>query len=238
VTRQIVWFSAGAPSAVLAKLCPDAELVYCDPGSEHPDNARFIADVARWCGRSVTVLKSKQYRDTWDVWEKRGYILSHHGAPCTVELKKKLRYSYQQPDDVQMLGYHVGEEGRAARTRETEPGIEWAFPLIDRGLTKSDCLAIIDRAGIALPEMYQMGYPHNNCVGCPKGGMGYWNAVRVDFPETFTRMAELERRYDFATHRDDAGPVFLDELDPTRGDMRAEGTIECSVLCAITEFDL
>lgn len=233
--RTIVWFSAGAPSAVLAKLTPDAELVYCDTRSEHEDNARFIRDVEGWTGRAVTKLRSELYADTWDVWERRGYILGHHGAPCTVELKKRLRYAYQQPDDVQMFGYHVGEEDRAANTVEGEPGIDWRFPLIERGLTKSDCLAMVERAGIRLPAMYEMGYPHNNCVGCPKGGMGYWNAIRVDFPDAFDRMAALERKYDYATHKDDDGPVFLDELDPDRGDMKTEGTPECSILCAIAE---
>ena len=59
--REIVWFSCGAPSAVMAKLCPDAELVYCDTGSEHPDNARFLKDVERWCDRPVTVLRSPRF---------------------------------------------------------------------------------------------------------------------------------------------------------------------------------
>lgn len=236
--RQVVWFSAGAPSAVLAKLCPDAELVYCDPGGEHIDNVRFRHDVEKWTGRKVTVLKSEKYKDQWDVFEKRGFILGSHGAPCTVELKKRPRYAFQQPDDVQMFGYHVGEEDRAEGIVESEPGVTWRFPLIERGLTKSDCLAIVDRAGIRLPDMYEKGYPHNNCIGCPKGGMGYWNAVRVDFPQAFDRMANLERKYDYATHKDDNGPVFLDELDPDRGDMRTEGTPECSIMCAIAEQEI
>ena len=238
MSRRIVWFSCGAPSAVLAKLEPDAVIVYCATNAEHPDNARFLRDVENWTGRKVTVLQSDKYADTWDVWDRRKFILGPHGAPCTVELKKRPRYAFQQPDDVHMFGYHVGEEGRAAQTIAGEPGVSWEFPLIDRGLTKSDCLAIIDRAGIELPWMYRHGYPHNNCLGCPKGGLGYWNAIRRDFPDEFDRMAALERRYDHAIHKDDHGPVFLDELDPERGDMRTEGTPECSILCAITELEL
>jgi hypothetical protein len=45
--RTIVWFSAGAASAVAAKLTlaeGPAVLAYTNPGSEHPDNERFIAD--------------------------------------------------------------------------------------------------------------------------------------------------------------------------------------------------
>ena len=31
--------------------------------------------------------------------------------------------------------------------------------------------------------MYDLGYPNNNCIGCIKGGMGYWNRIRKDFPD-------------------------------------------------------
>ena len=37
----------------------------------------------------------------------------------------------------------------------------------------------------ARPLMYDLGYPNNNCIGCVKGGMGYWNHIRKDFPEVF-----------------------------------------------------
>ena len=42
--------------------------------------------------------------------------------------------------------------------------------------------------------MYKLGYNNNNCIGCVKGGIGYWNKIRVDFPAEFDRMAELERK--------------------------------------------
>ena len=44
VSRTISWFSCGAASAVATKLMPDAEPVYCETGSEHPDNERFFFD--------------------------------------------------------------------------------------------------------------------------------------------------------------------------------------------------
>ncbi|RML73278.1 hypothetical protein APX70_04692, partial [Pseudomonas syringae pv. maculicola] len=58
-------------------------------------------------------------------------------------------------------------------------------PLIDRGLGKEDCKAMIQRAGIELPVMYRMGYDNANCIGCVKSGEGYFRAIREDFPEQF-----------------------------------------------------
>ena len=242
MSRAVVWFSAGAASAVAAKLAvkaePGAVLAYTDPGSEHPDNARFIRDVEQWIGASVVTLKSTKYVDTWDVWRKRRFLNGPSGALCTVELKKKLRHQFQRPDDVQVFGYTAEETDRADRFRQLNPEVDLAAPLIERGLGKDDCLAIIDRAGIDIPVMYRLGYRNNNCIGCPKGGLGYWNKIRRDFPDTFDRMAAMEREIGATCTKDENGQVWLDQLDPKRGNHADEPAFECSLLCAIAETDL
>jgi 3'-phosphoadenosine 5'-phosphosulfate sulfotransferase (PAPS reductase)/FAD synthetase len=237
MTRILCWFSAGAASAVATKLTlaahPDDEVVIyrVDPGSEHPDNARFAADCSEWFGRPVKLINSHRYHDTWQVWTERRYINGPAGALCTVELKKKPRFAVERPDDIQVFGYTVEERHRADRFREQNPGVDLVTPLIDAGLTKSDCLAMIDRAGITLPTMYLLGYRNNNCIGCPKGGMGYWNKIRRDFPETFDRMAALERDIGASC----INGVFLDELEPQRGNHSDEPDFECSLMCALAE---
>lgn len=72
----------------------------------------------------------------------------------------------------------------------------------------------------------------------PKGGIGYWNKIRRDFPATFDRMAALERDIGATVLRDDAGPLWLDELDPTRGDHANEPSFDCSLLCHLAEGEL
>jgi 3'-phosphoadenosine 5'-phosphosulfate sulfotransferase (PAPS reductase)/FAD synthetase len=218
--RTVCWFSAGAASAVATKLTlgdTPAVIVYTDPGSEHPDNARFLDDCEQWFGQEILRLRSEKYADTWHVWEERRFLVGPTGALCTAELKKKVRYAFERPDDIQVFGYTAEEKHRAERFRQQNPGVDLRTPLIDRGLTKSDCLALLDRQGIELPVMYRLGYRNNNCVGCVKGGIGYWNKIRRDFPETFARMAVLEREIGHSIQKDEHGPVWLDELDPERG---------------------
>jgi 3'-phosphoadenosine 5'-phosphosulfate sulfotransferase (PAPS reductase)/FAD synthetase len=242
--RIVCWFSAGAPSAVTAKLAVTTyghdrvEIAYTDPGSEHPDNARFIDDCEIWFDHPVHRLHSPKYKDVWDVWEREKYLVGPTGARCTIEMKKKLRYAFQRPDDIQMFGFTVEEQRRVDRFREQNPGVTLECPLVDRGLTKGDCLAIIDRAGIPIPEMYKLGYNFNNCIGCPKGGITYWNKIRVDFPGTFDRMARVEREIGHSVLHDKNGAVWLDELDPERGRNMPMPDIECSLLCAIAEEDI
>lgn len=233
--RHLIWWSAGAASTIAAKLHledhPTAELIYCDPGSEHPDNMRFLADVEQWLGVEITVLRSSEYVDTWDVFNRTRFLVGPGGARCTVELKKKLRQQYEDPDDIQVFGYTAEEQARVDRFKRANPDVRIATPLIDHGVTKAECLGALQSAGIDLPVMYTLGFQNANCVGCPHGSMGYWNMIRKHFPDVFDRMAKLERELDNAVCRPGGKPVFLDELDPERGDIRTEPNIECGVLC-------
>ena len=244
MSRTVVWFSAGAASAVAAKLTlastpkEQIEIVYTNPGSEHPDNERFLDDAAEWFGHPIKRLQSRHYSDTWDVFERTNFLVSAFGARCTVELKKRVRFEYQKPDDRQVFGYTAEEKHRAERFKEQNPGVDLLTPLIDKGLTKSDCLAMIERAGIKLPAMYELGYRNNNCIGCVKGGAGYWNKIRRDFPATFERMANLERTIGHTILKDKTGRIYLDELEPNKGNHADEPDFECSLLCALAEGEM
>jgi 3'-phosphoadenosine 5'-phosphosulfate sulfotransferase (PAPS reductase)/FAD synthetase len=239
MSRVVAWFSCGVTSAIAAELAleayPDAVVAYCDTGSEHPDNARFIRDCELWLGARITVLRSKKFKDIWSVFETRKYLAGVKGAPCTTELKKLVRREFERPDDLQIFGFDNSERERADRFRGNNPECDVDFPLIRAGLSKDDCLKRLTRAGIALPVMYQLGYRNNNCIGCVKGQAGYWNKIRVDFPDTFKRMARMERQIGAALNKSYAGDgkrkrIFLDELDPKAGRYQ-DLEITCGLFC-------
>lgn len=94
-------------------------------------------------------------------------------------------------------------------------------------------MGMLWKAGIEIPAMYKMGYNNNNCIGCVKGGMGYWNKIRKDFPEVFARMAQIEREVGATCLKDQSGKIFLDELSPNRGEMPEEIIPDCSLICQI-----
>lgn len=231
----IAWVSAGAASAVAAKLTPDATLAYIDPGSEHEDNQRFLSDLEGWLGRPIERLRSARYRDTWQVWTERRFLNSPQGALCTTELKKRVRQDYTPADAVQVFGYTAEEQSRAARFTEQNPEVQARFPLIEHGLVKADCLELIQRAGLELPAMYRLGYNNNNCIGCVKGGQGYWNRIRRDFPETFERMAALEHEIGATVLRREGEPLYLSDLDPLAG-RHDEPAPSCSLFCEVLEL--
>src|ERR1700753_1433090 len=238
--RVLIWFSCGAASAVAAeealKKWPHAEILYCDTLKyEHPDNVRFLRDIERWLNRAVKILSSERYHDIFDVFDKTGWLIGPGGARCTQELKRNVRKAYELPTDLHVFGFTHDEEERISKFEDENPQTNVAWVLADSKITKSDCYKRIQMAGIDLPEMYRLGYNNNNCIGCVKGGMGYWNKIRLDFPEAFDRMAKQERKMNIAICKRYDGKtrlrVFLDELDPTAGRDVPLPDIDCGVLC-------
>jgi 3'-phosphoadenosine 5'-phosphosulfate sulfotransferase (PAPS reductase)/FAD synthetase len=243
--RVLCWFSCGVTSAVATKLMAQAQqphpliVAYTEVNEEHPDNKRFLKDCESWFGREVVILRNEKYQASiYEVFRRERYLVGPFGAPCTKHLKRNMRESFMRPGDIHVLGFSTEEKSRAESFEENNPALTCRFPLIERGLTKNDCLALVNAAGIELPAMYALGYEHNNCIGCVKGGMGYWNKIRVDFPETFARMAATERQIGATINRKKGVSVYLDELDPTAGRGQKEPSIECGVFCEQVKLEL
>jgi 3'-phosphoadenosine 5'-phosphosulfate sulfotransferase (PAPS reductase)/FAD synthetase len=240
--RILVWFSCGAASAVAAKktleLYPEenVEVLYCDTlAFEHPDNRRFLADVEQWLGRKIKIIKSEKFSDIFEVFLAVRFLKSgpSGGAPCTKEMKIIPRKKYSRAYDRHVFGFTSNEQHRIKKFEEHFPDLLPVWVLRDAGLTKQDCYRVLNDAGIKLPVMYQLGYKNNNCVGCVKGGMGYWNKIRRDFPAVFDRMAKLERELSATVLKKDGKKFYLDELDPSAGRYQTETSVECGVLCQL-----
>ena len=202
--RLISWFSCGAASAVAAKLAiaeskttgEEVVVAYCEVIEEHPDNARFLKDCEKWFGQKIVILGNDKYkRSIYEVFDKTRYLAGHGGARCTLELKKNVRKKFEMPNDIQVFGYTVEEQNRVDNFIDANNYVDLRVPLIEKGLTKQDCLAMIENAGIELPAMYKLGYKNNNCMGCVKAqSPAYWKKIAIDFPEYFEAMSQQEQR--------------------------------------------
>ena len=129
---------------------------------------------------------------------------------------------------------HATDTAASARARSGA-----AATLIGPGLRGGGVeSAMVQRAGIELPLMYRLGYDNANCIGCVKGGEGYWRAIREDFPAEFEELATVQDELGEGAHlfrnratgeryslRDlGAGPVRRNEKLPA-----------CSFFCELAE---
>lgn len=230
--KRVCWMSAGVSSFIAGYLAGNIdEWIYIDIADQHPDSRRFISDCEAVIGKMVTIL-TPEYGDVDTACRIGGFINRPQvGAYCTKYLKKRVRkqweYEHQDFEITYIWGFDARETRRAERMIEAYPQFHHEFPLIDKGLSKNECHALLHDLGIERPVMYDLGYPNNNCIGCVKGGMGYWNKIRKDFPDVFAKRAKLERDLGSSC----INGIFLDELDPNRGRMEQEIFPECGIMC-------
>lgn len=236
---KAVWLSAGISSFVAGYLAKDVdEYLYIDIADQHPDSMRFIKACERFLGKKITILRSERFSCVEEVIRKYRYINSPYGAPCTGMLKKAVRKKWENDhpdyDLTYVWGMDVEEKRRAESIIKNFLEFHHEFPLIEKGFSKQDCHAYFDRiCDFPRPEMYQLGYSNNNCVGCVKGGMGYWNKIRKDFPDVFQSRSKLEREIGHSC----LNGIFLDELDPNKGRMEDEISQDCGIICYLNYLD-
>jgi len=211
------------------------KIIYIHINDQHPDTLRFVNDCAEWFGKPVEILQSpfKSVEDACIQYGK-GYINGPAGAECSRTLKKKVRREWEKnngDDHTYIWGLDADEENRIYNIFCSAPEAINKFPLMIKGYSKQKIHQIMEASGIKRPEMYDLGYLNNNCIGCVKGGMAYWNKIRVDFPEVFKSRAELERKVGATCLKDKNGRIYLDELDPKRGRGDKPIVPDCGLFC-------
>jgi hypothetical protein len=220
---------------------PDAIIVRCETSNEDPDNYRFEADIMRLLNRSMTLLKSDEYENVWDVWQKKRYMSGIKGAPCTAAMKIAPRLAFQRPTDTHVFGYTADAEDvdRFERLKANYPELDVRVPLIDQGVTKAGCMALVERWGVKLPRSYAMGFPNANCLetGCVKAtSPDYWSRYRFHFPEKFARTAAYAREIGCRLTRINDVRMFIDEI-PADWPMTNPIVPACDFLCHLAELE-
>ena len=249
----VVWVSCGAASAVAAKkiieLYGDVckiRLVNNPILEEHPDNQAFLDRIEPWLGLPIdrSCVNPKYPKGSIvEVFEKKEAMSFVRGAVCTEQLKKKARYHWEKTNhfDWLVLGFTVDEKKRSNDFKLLErPNL--LEVLIDEQITKKDCFKIIENAGIALPEIYSLGYPNANCIGCVKSDSPYyWRMVKQTYPEVFSHRAEQSRRLGVKLLKIKKIRMFLDRLDfvseEDYGPLFDYEPTECGIFCEESGYE-
>ncbi len=241
----VVWFSCGVSSAVAAKktieLYGNSEkhlirIINNPVMEEDEDNKRFLKDVEKWIGKKIEFAVNPKFKSCScvEVWNKRKFMSSPYGAPCTVELKKRARQIFENHNNVNwnVLGFTYDEIERYKRFILTERTNVLPI-LIDEKITKEDCFNILKKSGIEIPRIYKFGFPNANCIGCVKAtSPTYWNLVRKIYPKVFEERANQSREIGAKLVRHKGKRIFLDELPKNaKGRDLKKYDIECGIFC-------
>lgn len=200
--KIICWWSGGVTSAVACKIAIDlygenkCRVIFIDTKNEDEDTYRFLKDCEKWYNLEIETLSNENYSNIQEVWYKYLSLNVANGAVCSSELKRVVREKWQRDNDYdyQVFGFDLDEPRRVRAMVLNHPKAKPVFPLWMYGLTKEDCVNILQKEGLEIPNMYKLGFRNNNCfkTGCVQGGIGYWQKISREYPDKFEEMSKVE----------------------------------------------
>jgi hypothetical protein len=213
--------------------------------SEHPATLAYVRDVLRPFASAHGVNFVELHKTTRD-GERETLLgrltregsralpipvrMSRTGAPgtrsCTVDFKLKVIAKWHKEhgadDDhphVTGIGFSTDEMGRVGKARP-RVGEIIEYPLLDLGLSRRACLALVAAAGLPTP-------PKSSCWFCPMHTVKAWASMRQEDPDQFERVAGLEDMLNERREMLDRDPVYFHRrLVPLREAVREVVTAE------------
>lgn len=111
-------------------------------------------------------------------------------TPIVRQAKKLARAAFNRdaplPWVMQWIGISTDEAIRMKDSREKM--IQHRWPLIEKGMSRRDCMKWLEKRGYPLPAK-------SACVFCPYHSDHYWRNMKRNQPEEFERAANYEKRF-------------------------------------------
>lgn len=168
----------------------DVTLLFADTLIEDQDLYRFNGDAERFLGVKITRIADG--RTPWQVMRKERMIGNSRIDPCSKILKRNLLWKWIDANAVEFeaviyLGLDWTEGHRLDRLRLRKPQWKIEAPMMNEPVwDKTRMFAELVKVGIAIPRLYTMGFPHNNCGGfCIKAGQAHFAHLLRVLPERF-----------------------------------------------------
>ena len=202
----VISYGGGVQSTALVVLAMQRgwqidEIVHVDLlDAEAPNTREYVAYFAGWLqneyGRGITIIRRDLYGDmlnnpafTPAPWRARdGSFMLRRQCTRQYKVEPIRRYlydKYARERIALMLGISVDEFHRMRDSGSKR--IENVYPLVDERLTRNDCRAILERAGLTIP-------PKSSCWFCPYRSARSQAELLKQFTALREMAEELERR--------------------------------------------
>jgi 3'-phosphoadenosine 5'-phosphosulfate sulfotransferase (PAPS reductase)/FAD synthetase len=199
---EVQSFGGGVQSVALAilnvtgRVTPRADLaIFADPGSEEEETYRLLPVYLDWLAARgyplVTVTATEG--PLLDYLQTRSTVIPIHSPTmlghrqCTNKWKLSPIKRYVRAQGatmlIQQLGISLDEFYRVKPARDKWITNRW--PLVELGLTRADCRAIIEAEGLPVP-------PKSACWFCPFQNTSRWQWRAINQPDQFEAACALE----------------------------------------------
>lgn len=198
--REVLSYGAGVNSTALAILLINegwhGPLVFADTGAEWPETYEYMDYFeGGWLmPRGFEVVRLHPHSSDLFTSKAKGrtlieYCLESRVIPmglrrwCTERWKIEPinRYAKQCNLSPMLIGIDAGESHRASKKRNPPR----KRPLVDRGIDRESCKAIISAEGLQIP-------PKSGCFICPFQRSGQWRRLWQLHPDLFDLAMRLE----------------------------------------------
>lgn len=199
--KHIVNFSGGlcsfwAAHRVISKYGKEGVvLLFADTLIEDPDLYLFNIQASKLLG--VPITRISVGLTPWELFRKQGMIGNARYPICSVYLKREPldawhRENALEIDSVLYLGFDSTEFTRLEDIRREKPFWKIEAPMCEPPLwDKCRMVEEAKKLGLTIPNLYSLGFPHNNCGGrCVRAGITHWVHLFKTLPE---RYAEWEK---------------------------------------------
>jgi len=194
VGYHVLSYGGGVNSVALMVLLlrermPLDEVVFADTGGEVPETYSYLEVTRRYLEPHgipfTTVSKTgpNLYENAWRRrvlpsaiwrWSTRDYkvrpIMRHYRSLGKQHINQYLAIAY---DEIERM-----KDSRV-------DSVTNLYPLIERRITRADCVALIQDAGLALP-------PKSSCFFCPFGSLDRWRWLYETHPDLYAKAMALE----------------------------------------------
>lgn len=217
-SAQVVSFGGGVQSTALVilnarwRVTPAAErIIFADPGDEEPWTYPHVERMREWLdgfGLTVEVLRGNaQGALLRDYTMSRSTVIPVFTATggmgrrqCTSNWKiRRIEKAVPRPTVIQ-IGISTDEYWRAKDSRTK--GITHRYPLLELGLSRDDCKAIIEMEDLPVPGK-------SRCTFCPFQSAASWRNRAANDPGSFNEAVELERVIDARAKAKGKGGAYL-----------------------------
>jgi 3'-phosphoadenosine 5'-phosphosulfate sulfotransferase (PAPS reductase)/FAD synthetase len=204
--KYVIAVGGGIASTVLLPLLAIAkygyrniELFMSYLPNEHPDVLRLVRAMEVITGKQVTIIGSG--KTPFDIFHEVKRLGNSQIAPCSHKLKQDealqyLETNYDQDNTTLLVGIGYYEKHRMIdiSANWTRKGWHVEAPMIDLPeWTKEACMMLCLHMVGWIPELYLLGFEHNNCHGgCVRSGKGGWARLLHYFPNEYMRIEQAE----------------------------------------------
>lgn len=255
--QTILSMGAGVNSTALLLISKPDLVLFADTGSEKPGTYLHIEKALKpYCAEReipfITVRREgKSKYAVWplhEYYEKKARVPFRKNRETTVMWKLRPLYKWVKTNAnpcEMLIGIDAGEVHRMR-----DSGVAWItnkYPLIEQGLTRSDCQQIIRKHGWPLPEK-------SGCWCCPFNSLAAWQDMKLRYPDLYKRAMALEESARQKWHADkshfhSSGPLIkldkrfnnrtlddsyqnsTDQSEPFHGIFENDESEECTGTC-------